>query len=511
VFLGSITTSFTSPGEGETITVTARLEDRFGNVSDEGEDSASLASFDLSDETNPTVKILFEQPVVNGLTVLQVGQTQVRFEFSEPVQGFDLDDINLSIGELVNNSLVVDETDNSIWYATLSIIEADISAVDEGEISIESNRFTDLANNSNLTGDQADFRVFSQVQIEDEGLVDNFVPPIDFDNPSENSPNLVLQGTSLNDYIDGRLGDDVLYGLGGNDILIGFSGDDTLIGGEGDDILIGGSGDDFVFGNDGNDQYYAELFNDDSPQQNVFIGGEGFDTAHFDLTSEDYVLSFVTAEQQEHINDLLLADTDEGTESFGFRGVSVEHYDLFNTLQPVAMVSRPWVNDAGSTSYQHDIVQAETLAFSDRRFEFIDPLGLSTSRGTENNDVFVVAKLVDLGGSESELIDIEITEFELGKDVIDLVGIFSLNEDQSVDEDSDLTRLFGDLSWDEGTESIDIDLSAFVNDQGESLNYVLKVDFTSPMTSTTSSETLLSYNAFFQTDLWSVLDENLNN
>jgi len=54
---GSITTSFTSPGEGETITVTARLEDSLGNVSDEGEDSAVIDTLAGDTGAAPVVTI----------------------------------------------------------------------------------------------------------------------------------------------------------------------------------------------------------------------------------------------------------------------------------------------------------------------------------------------------------------------------------------------------------------------------------------------------------------------
>jgi hypothetical protein len=53
-----------------------------------------------------------------------------------------------------------------------------------------------------------------------------------------------LIGTSLDDFLDGRLGTHRLYGLAGNDLLYGGSGADLLDGGVGNDTMSGGGGDD---------------------------------------------------------------------------------------------------------------------------------------------------------------------------------------------------------------------------------------------------------------------------
>ncbi|OOF19371.1 hypothetical protein BZG79_02155, partial [Salinivibrio sp. MA427] len=53
---GSVATSFDAPAEGETLTVTAVLEDQFGNTSAEGSDSAVL-------DTTPTITIVSEVTV----------------------------------------------------------------------------------------------------------------------------------------------------------------------------------------------------------------------------------------------------------------------------------------------------------------------------------------------------------------------------------------------------------------------------------------------------------------
>ncbi|MEG4854069.1 calcium-binding protein, partial [Microcoleus sp. B5-D4] len=62
----------------------------------------------------------------------------------------------------------------------------------------------------------------------------------------------IFLGTSLDDTLNGGLGNDSLFGAEGNDSLSGSGSNNTLDGGAGDDNLSG-SGNSLLFGGDGND------------------------------------------------------------------------------------------------------------------------------------------------------------------------------------------------------------------------------------------------------------------
>ncbi|MDR4512494.1 MAG: hypothetical protein MRJ93_12410 [Nitrososphaeraceae archaeon] len=62
-----------------------------------------------------------------------------------------------------------------------------------------------------------------------------------------------IEGTELDDRLNGGSGDDTIDGKEGNDDLQGREGDDELQGGEGDDTIDGGPGDDELQGGEGDD------------------------------------------------------------------------------------------------------------------------------------------------------------------------------------------------------------------------------------------------------------------
>ena len=70
-----------------------------------------------------------------------------------------------------------------------------------------------------------------------------------------NSSGGTLNGTPINDLIQGQSGDDLINGLDGNDVISGGGGNDTLQGGNGDDRINGGSGSDVLTGGDGVDVF----------------------------------------------------------------------------------------------------------------------------------------------------------------------------------------------------------------------------------------------------------------
>ncbi len=172
---GNVTTSFASPGEGNTITVTSVLIDQNGNTSLTGSDSATVDTLSGSTGAAPTVTIT-EDANNNGIlssgqngntsltgsdsatvdtlgatlditasdTNLSAGEsTTITFQFSEDVLGFDSDDVTVAGGTLTNFTLV----DNNTWTATFTQ-----SGTDTPVISVANGTFTDLYGN-NGTGD----------------------------------------------------------------------------------------------------------------------------------------------------------------------------------------------------------------------------------------------------------------------------------------------------------------------------------------------------------------------
>jgi len=99
-----------------------------------------------------------------------------------------------------------------------------------------------------------------------------------------------LEGTELNDEMNGLAGDDflqaglandILNGDAGNDYLFGEDGLDTLNGGIGDDWLYGGNDADTLNGGDGVDKLYGENGNDilnGNAGRDLLSGGNGNDT-----------------------------------------------------------------------------------------------------------------------------------------------------------------------------------------------------------------------------------------
>ena len=84
-------------------------------------------------------------------------------------------------------------------------------------------------------------------------------------------------GNSLDNRIEGSLGNNILKGLSGEDDLYGFDGNDTIEGGNGDDNLGGGQGNDSLLGGDGADVLYAGDDYEDPDGNDVLNGGAGND------------------------------------------------------------------------------------------------------------------------------------------------------------------------------------------------------------------------------------------
>ncbi len=93
-------------------------------------------------------------------------------------------------------------------------------------------------------------------------------------------PNLVIHGTSGNDYLAGGAGNDVMRGLAGDDFINGGYGNDSISGDAGHDMIFGGEGNDQINGNDGDDLLRGNAGNDSiwgSAGNDIVEGSEGDD------------------------------------------------------------------------------------------------------------------------------------------------------------------------------------------------------------------------------------------
>jgi hypothetical protein len=108
-------------------------------------------------------------------------------------------------------------------------------------------------------------------------LVPDHAFKVPFENSifGDNTPEF-LNGTSLDDLIDGKEGDDMIRGLQGNDILFGGDGNDYIRGDAGNNIVVGGDGNDFLVGGPDRDTVVGGVGNDalrGNGGANIFVFG----------------------------------------------------------------------------------------------------------------------------------------------------------------------------------------------------------------------------------------------
>ncbi|MDY7021784.1 MAG: trypsin-like serine protease [Cyanobacteriota bacterium] len=153
-----------------------------------------------------------------------------------------------------------------------------------------------------------------------------------------NSEGNLIQGSPLNDSLNGNQGNDTIQGL---------NGEDTVFGGRDNDILEGGNGDDFLYGNLGSDNLAGGSGNDNlfgGQEDDVLNGGEGKDMLSGDrgrdiLTGgngEDlFILPTATAvnnpEQADIITDFSRGDHIVLTEGLTADNLSLEPFELLGT------------------------------------------------------------------------------------------------------------------------------------------------------------------------------------
>jgi Ca2+-binding RTX toxin-like protein len=189
--------------------------------------------------------------------------------------------------------------------------------------------------------------------------------------------------------LDGQAGNDELFGGGGNDTLIGGAGNDGLNGGIGADIMNGGAGNDFYTVDDEFDQV-QELANG------------GIDTV-------ETIIDFVMANGSNIENLVLLA----GRKGFGNDSNNV--------------ITGSGSGDTIQGGKGHDSLfgnnGADGISGGDGNDLIEGGIGVDSLDGGIGNDVFLyrldnIIDLAPLGGDF-------ISDFEVGKDRIDLLDLFS--------------------------------------------------------------------------------------
>jgi len=131
----------------------------------------------------------------------------------------------------------------------------------------------------------------------------------------------LLSGGSGHDALTGGLGNDIMDGDGGDDVMRAGFGDDLLVDGLGSDTALGGFGsDDFVFTQSG------LIGGDGAPDDDLFIGGAGFDTLYL-------VLDDATAEAfGENVSDEELA-------ALGITAIGIEEVVVMSGRDDLALLS----------------------------------------------------------------------------------------------------------------------------------------------------------------------------
>lgn len=124
---------------------------------------------------------------------------------------------------------------------------------------------------------------YSTLQYNDWSLTDNFAIARStwIENALGGTGNDLIIGNSLNNHIDGNVGDDKLFGGIGNDSLIGNSGRDQLEGGTGDDVLTDTEGASVIIDTLGRDYIETGAQNDHITAfegADTIISGTGDDT-----------------------------------------------------------------------------------------------------------------------------------------------------------------------------------------------------------------------------------------
>ena len=236
-----------------------------------------------------------------------------------------------------------------------------------------------------------------------------------------------LNGTDLNDtlegdwntnHLQGGLGNDLLSGLSGQDLLEGAAGNDTILGGAGNDILIGATGDDSLSGGADDDDINGDLGND------TLLGDGGNDT----LSAGDGNDSLLGGDGDDLLSGGAGADTIDGGAG------SADRIDYSSSTGALTIDLAAGTASGGHA--QGDVISnveqvigtglADNIAGNGASNELFGGFGDDTLKGRAGNDTLYGADGADiyqyaLGDGSDDIVDTG----SAGTDTLVLTGILS--------------------------------------------------------------------------------------
>ncbi|MCD9515934.1 Ig-like domain-containing protein, partial [Photobacterium carnosum] len=269
-------------------------------------------------------------------------------------------------------------------------------------------------------------------------------------------------------------GNDHLSGGKGHDILIGDGGNDTLNGGLGNDLLDGGFGNDNLSGGEGKDIFLWSENNfgtDVKPATDTIMDFEvGIDTINLGdaldsqkIQSLDYLNNHLNiVEQQDNTEIQIFDDHHKVVQNIILNGVS--HNDLFGD-NTASMTNE---DKLGSLLNSGNLELSDNFGNQQENTLVADNQGESLF-GFDGNDILVAGQGNDIltGGSGDDVFTWHetslstktdtITDFELGKDKIDIRDLLSTENDNS---QSDMNLLLDNVKAsadDRGNITLNVD------------------------------------------------------
>ncbi|MCE2517947.1 MAG: FG-GAP repeat protein, partial [Alphaproteobacteria bacterium] len=242
---GIDTVSYAGAAAGVTVTLDA---DHSGSASDDGD---AVDGVNGTDNFTETERI--EGSAHNdSITIQNAGDED---DPEDEDEDDNEDDINVILGSLGSDTLVLDASEGIAGRAALSYENLNATTYIVLNFSNVEQTYQALGGPLTITASS----------IENDGVVAKYA-----------STDGLIRSTDIsrgNDTFSGDFGS--VTGSGGNDIMFGRDGGDTFRGHDGDDTIYGLGGDDGLYGNDGNDTLIGGTGDD------TLDGGEGVDAASY--------------------------------------------------------------------------------------------------------------------------------------------------------------------------------------------------------------------------------------
>ena len=187
--------------------------------------------------------------------------------------------------------------------------------------------------------------------------------------------NDVIDGGKGDDILDGKGGNDKIQGGGGSDRISGEIGNDQLVGERGEDMLMGGEGKDFLDGGEGNDVIFSGKGAD------MITGGIGSDT--FICDENDILVDFNSNEKDNIIGSCsteYLVENKEEKEANELKETQIEKIHGDNNIFPVELatskfekMSKPLHSSLKSPQQSESLNDFNTPSHISKDFQKIDP------------------------------------------------------------------------------------------------------------------------------------------